>query len=611
MGPSRRSQKPAIVPARTTRNRSRHYKSKLITDTAQSTLQLTNQLRALGLYAAPTLGDGNCLFRALSDQLWGSSNSHLKLRTEVCDWMASQRERYEGFVDEDRTFDTHLKLMRLSGTYGGHLELSAFAHLKRRNVKVIQPGLVYVIEWNCGWLSDAGGGGGGSTSTSSPLVGPDVDDGCLNERDKRRLRREKKKTNKYEKKVAPVEVEEEAEQHSAIYVAYHDWEHFSSVRNLTGPHTGLPLVVERPPPKGYEDPSSPTVSNTRLKGNAKAQKRLSVTPSSLPASTTTTVTVPILHEPLVLSATPSASTSRSSSVSELDVTHLLTPAQIPLPLSRSISPPTSVSDDVVFSPPASEISAPSSQVTHVSTTSISSSLENQLSPKTVTVGSILAATIHNGRSPKRTFDETEDRGASEPNDGSNEDGRCTPSSLKRHKLRSSSRSEASAHQQIVSTVQVDVEQGMTDVEDDNNNSTPSLSSDNSSQEDSSSNSSSTPPPSFVRTLRSNSLLKKAVTSEYVTTVARQRTPVKRQQRRAAVIATQYINETVLSKKASRAARATAQEIEMTDRSTRVLRSASSKSKASANSSRTSTINEEWQKNGSGRVDVRGFRELRI
>lgn len=36
------------------------------------------------------------------------------------------------------------------GTYGGHLELSAFAHLKRKNVKVIQPGLVYVIEWDAG-----------------------------------------------------------------------------------------------------------------------------------------------------------------------------------------------------------------------------------------------------------------------------------------------------------------------------------------------------------------------------------------------------------------------------------------------------------------------------
>jgi OTU domain-containing protein 3 len=103
----------------------------LITDPAQSTLQLTNQLRALGLYAAPTLGeraisspycpfshpagDGNCLFRALADQLWGSPNGHLTLRTEVCDWMEARKERYEGFVDDDRTFDSHIRSMRVPG----------------------------------------------------------------------------------------------------------------------------------------------------------------------------------------------------------------------------------------------------------------------------------------------------------------------------------------------------------------------------------------------------------------------------------------------------------------------------------------------------------------
>ena len=30
------------------------------------------------------------------------------------------------------------------------MELSAFAHMSHRNVKVIQPGLVYVIEWDGG-----------------------------------------------------------------------------------------------------------------------------------------------------------------------------------------------------------------------------------------------------------------------------------------------------------------------------------------------------------------------------------------------------------------------------------------------------------------------------
>ena len=44
----------------------------------------------------------------------------------------------------------------MSATYGGHMELSAFAHLSKRNIKLIQPGPVYVIEWQAGEASSAG-----------------------------------------------------------------------------------------------------------------------------------------------------------------------------------------------------------------------------------------------------------------------------------------------------------------------------------------------------------------------------------------------------------------------------------------------------------------------
>lgn len=125
----------------------------------------------MGLYAAPTVGDGNCLFRALSDQLYGSDVFHVKLRKDVCDWIERHEERYEPFVEDERGLETHLGCMRQNGehtcifctrsylsgtvaTYGGHMELSAFAHLTKRNVKVIQPGLVYVIEWDAGWEFD-------------------------------------------------------------------------------------------------------------------------------------------------------------------------------------------------------------------------------------------------------------------------------------------------------------------------------------------------------------------------------------------------------------------------------------------------------------------------
>lgn len=87
----------------------------LVTDPAENTKLLSDQLRALGLYAAPTLGDGNCLFRALSDQYYGSPSQHLKLREEICNWMEGHKQRYAPFVDDDRGLDVHLRCMRQPG----------------------------------------------------------------------------------------------------------------------------------------------------------------------------------------------------------------------------------------------------------------------------------------------------------------------------------------------------------------------------------------------------------------------------------------------------------------------------------------------------------------
>lgn len=92
------------------------HQSQLLSDPTENTQQLTQQLRALGLYAADTLGDGNCLFRALSDQLYGNPSHHLRLRQEICDWIAAHKSRYEPFVEDERGFDVHLQCMQQQGS---------------------------------------------------------------------------------------------------------------------------------------------------------------------------------------------------------------------------------------------------------------------------------------------------------------------------------------------------------------------------------------------------------------------------------------------------------------------------------------------------------------
>lgn len=89
-----------------------------------------------------------------------------------------------------------------AGTYGGHLELSAFAHFARRDVKVVQPGLVYVIEWNAG-------GEGIADQSTSPALQTD-DSQLMDPREKRRARKQQQQRE---------EMSRQEETSDTVYVA--------------------------------------------------------------------------------------------------------------------------------------------------------------------------------------------------------------------------------------------------------------------------------------------------------------------------------------------------------------------------------------------------------
>lgn len=48
------------------------------------------------------LGDGNCLFRAVSHQIYGSSEHHLVVRVKCMQYIAQHKDYFHAFiVDED------------------------------------------------------------------------------------------------------------------------------------------------------------------------------------------------------------------------------------------------------------------------------------------------------------------------------------------------------------------------------------------------------------------------------------------------------------------------------------------------------------------------------
>ncbi|KAF8905386.1 hypothetical protein CPB85DRAFT_1315443 [Mucidula mucida] len=308
--------------------------NKLVTDPLSSTPLLTSQLRSLGLYAAPTVGDGNCLFRALSDQYYGSEGMHGKVRQDICDWIDAHRERYEGFVDVDEFgkggMDGYLRGMRQNATYGGHMELSAFAHLTQRHVKVIQPGLVYVI-----------------SPQAVVKEEPDLEE--EEDLEPRRSRKVKVKV-KLEEEEDTGGLFEQPESGPTLYVAYHDWEHFSSIRNLRGPHAGLPCVVESPGPED-EQVSTKSAKKRQLKAASTKKPRITRIKLKLPDS-------PSSSAPPSSQASSVPPSSQASSLAPSSSSSSSSP-----PYSSSSSPLTPIPSSSKPTPPSSPSPTPSSRAT--------------------------------------------------------------------------------------------------------------------------------------------------------------------------------------------------------------------------------------------------------
>jgi OTU domain-containing protein 3 len=85
--------------------------------------------------------DGNCLFRALSDQLfYDYGNHHVDVRDEIVDYMVEHKDDFVVFLvlndkdsdEEDaEDFEAYCSEMRNDGTWGGNLELVAASKVYR------------------------------------------------------------------------------------------------------------------------------------------------------------------------------------------------------------------------------------------------------------------------------------------------------------------------------------------------------------------------------------------------------------------------------------------------------------------------------------------------
>lgn len=90
---------------------------------------LEQRLAFLGLRSVCIRGDGNCLFRSCSYNLYGSEEYHRYVRLHATQHMRSgaYRKDYAIFFEGESEFDTYLKNMQRPGTWGDELCVRAIA----------------------------------------------------------------------------------------------------------------------------------------------------------------------------------------------------------------------------------------------------------------------------------------------------------------------------------------------------------------------------------------------------------------------------------------------------------------------------------------------------
>ncbi|PQE03829.1 OTU-like cysteine protease protein [Rutstroemia sp. NJR-2017a BBW] len=153
---------------------------------------------------------GNCLFNALSDQMYGNKDKQSEIRANVISYMRAHADDFRPFccvgptrrnpkrknvgvtsvdaaaptaAELERAFQARLSDMARGGTWGDNHEVAAFAKAYKMDVTV----------WQTSWKEEF------------PAAWDDV-------------------------------------ARPQLHIAFHDYGHYSSVRNMDGPLTGLPSI---------------------------------------------------------------------------------------------------------------------------------------------------------------------------------------------------------------------------------------------------------------------------------------------------------------------------------------------------------------------------------
>lgn len=89
-----------------------------------------------GFVIKPVQEDGACLFRAVSDQVFGDEEMHATVRQNCMDYIVKNADFFRSYITED--FDHYVSRKRRQHCHGNHIEMIALSELYNRPIEVYE-----------------------------------------------------------------------------------------------------------------------------------------------------------------------------------------------------------------------------------------------------------------------------------------------------------------------------------------------------------------------------------------------------------------------------------------------------------------------------------------
>ena len=112
--------------------------------------EFIEELKKLGYYIKEVDSDGNCLFRAVSDQLENHEYNFDNYRQKTVDYMRDNIEYFKNFIEDDQTVEEYIDNMSQNKEWGGNLEIYAMSMALHVNfyIYIYQQPIYIVKNWD-------------------------------------------------------------------------------------------------------------------------------------------------------------------------------------------------------------------------------------------------------------------------------------------------------------------------------------------------------------------------------------------------------------------------------------------------------------------------------